>query len=186
MQGAKLIPYSPSATKKRIFDEEELAKWLKGFVPKLKRTTTRNDCDRLILSVERSDFAEKYYGGWIKCIFNKRNEKGKVISETNTTNSWDLTHTQITILENNPQLDSIYIKRDSLRAENGDWKMEEMKKELNWISSGGEAIVLKELVCDMEVAVRVHPFDPNLFTEKANMDDYDFLPYFSEGIFVNI
>ena len=38
-----------------MFSEETIKKWARGFVPKLKRTTTRDDRDRLILSVERKE-----------------------------------------------------------------------------------------------------------------------------------
>ena len=55
---------------------EAVEKWLENFKKKLKRTTSRDDLDRLILSVERSEFKDDGCGQWIEVIFE--DEKGRV------------------------------------------------------------------------------------------------------------
>ena len=75
-------------------------KWLEDFKKKLKRTTSRDDLDRLILSVERYEVEKSSLAGWEEVLFE--NGKGKVDTEYNS-EEWFITSFQKMILEKNPE-----------------------------------------------------------------------------------
>ena len=161
---------------------ECINKWLDNFKKKLRRTTTRDDLDRLILSLDRFEFSEKVCGGWKDVNFKLSglftiillNDKGEKCGNFNHCS----TSFQKTILEKNPQLKR-KIDRSELREEGGKWILEQFLEE-KIISVGGEAIVLKEKFGELEVAVRVQVFDSALFTD--NNEEFEFDIHLSKGI----
>ena len=142
------------------FDE-----WLKCFLPKLKRESTRTAKCRLLASVERHEFKDKLNAiSWRFCKFDGNegiifdaNKKQKEV--------FDATSFQKKILRENPDLLNVLIGRSEMKEENGKWQfLDGLKKKM--ISEGGEAIVFSEKFGDGDFAVRVQVFDPFLFTTK--------------------
>jgi len=107
--------------------------------------------------------------------------------ENSVTTGFDLTPTQEDILLKDRQkspkekLEGQWIKRSDIKEEKGDWYFETMEQNLDWISSGGEAIVVKDSFGGFDAAVRVHPFDSILFTEDNTYEKYNFIPKFARG-----
>ena len=155
---------------------ENLEKWRKEFVKKIGRTTTRSDLDRLILAVERREFKEYSMALWTEVFF--QNKKGKVTLINNLYEEFVVSEFERTILEREPNLNSRKIEKSNLKHEDGEWQLE---KSLKKISSGGEAVVLEEIISGLKVAVRVACFDPALFT--GDMEEYEFEWHLSKGDF---
>lgn len=148
--------------------KKEIKSWLKGFLSKLKRTSTRTEKCRLILSVERMKFDDDHIAAtWKDIVFNNRkvvlyDRKGKSLE------TLDMTYFQREIIKKNPDLLNQKLSRYDIKEEYGKWELpQEVKSKL--ISSGGEAIILAEKFGDLEVAVRVHVFDPFLFTDADTL-----------------
>ena len=139
---------------------EAVKEWLEGFKKKLKRTTSRDDLDRLILSVERHEFEKYWNANWEEIVFENGEGKFCVNGEEE---KWAITAFQKTILEKNPSFKSRKIARSELKEETGEWILDQSFKS---ISEGGEAIVLEEKFGELEVAVRVQAFDSGIFTKK--------------------
>ena len=151
-------------------------KWVKEFKTKLKRTTSRNDLDRLILSVERRDFEERNLGQWEEVTFT--NEKGKVCDDV-FSEEWAINSLQKAILDKNTELEGRTIRRSELQEETGEWILDKsLQKKV--ISAGGEAIVLEEKFGELDVAVRVQCFDSAMFVEEYK-DEFEFEIHLSEG-----
>jgi hypothetical protein len=137
--------------------------WLKCFLPKLKRESTRTAKCRLLASVERHEFVDEYIAiNWRFCKFvgNKgilfdKNEKKR--------EEFEATSFQKKILRENPDLSNIFIGRSEIEEENGKWQLLDGLKE-KIISEGGEAVVFCEKFGEKVFAVRVQIFDPFLFT----------------------
>jgi len=155
---------------------DNLEEWRKELVKKIGRTTTRTDSDRLILAVERRQFEDYWKFQWTKVIFG--NEKGKVTTEEGYSNDFEISEFERKILEQNQNLKNIEIKNSALTQENGEWTLESSLKE---ISRGGEAVVLKETINGLKVAVRVACFDSALFV--GDMEDFSFQWHLSKGDF---
>ena len=51
--------------------KDNLRNWITPFLGKLKKTTTRNDRDRLILAVERKEFKDEWMPEWEELTFAK-------------------------------------------------------------------------------------------------------------------
>merc|ERR1712176_809643 len=156
-----------------------LEQWRKDFVEKLKRTTTRTDQDRLILAIDRREFEDWTMAEWTEVIFG--NEKGKV-SYTDKygdfeSEEFNLSDFERKILAKNENLRNQKIEKSSLKAEDGNWN-------LKGISSGGEAIVFKEKIDGLELAVRVACFDSALFT--GDTEDYSYEWHLSEDFKVAV
>jgi hypothetical protein len=141
----------------------KLDEWLKCFLPKLKRESTRTAKCRLLASVERHEFeyksdAEKWR--YCKFVGNKgiifKENKGQLVD-------FEATSFQKKILRENPELRNVFIGRSEIKEENGKWQLLDGLKE-KIISEGGEAIVFSEKFGENEFAVRVQIFDPFLFT----------------------
>ena len=148
--------------------KREVENWLKGFLLKLKRISTRTERCRLILSVERMKFDDEHIAAtWKDAVFNNRkvvlyDRKGKSLE------TLDMTYFQKEIIKKNPGLLNKRISRYDIKEEYGKWELaQEVKSKL--ISSGGEAIILAEQFGDLEVAVRIHVFDPFLFTDADTL-----------------
>ena len=67
------------STHPKELTRESVKNWLQTFQKKLKRTTSRDDLDRLILSVERMEFDDNRCALWEQVIF--QNGKGKVFCQ---------------------------------------------------------------------------------------------------------
>ena len=144
---------------------DNLEKWRKEFVKKMKRTTTRTDLDRLILAVDRRKFKEDYMAGWTKVIFE--NGKGKVTTKEGLSEKFVISEFERKILgqkknhlgslfrkilDQKKNLKNTELKKSALTQENGEWTLDSSLKE---ISRGGEAVVLEETIEGLKVAVRV-------------------------------
>ena len=143
---------------------------------KIERTTTRTDLDRLILAVERREFEKNSMGGWTEVIF--QNKKGNVTNNNGNSEEFVVSKFEQTILEREPNLNSRNIEKSDLQEEDGEWQLDNSLKK---ISSGGEAVVLEEIISGLKVAVRVACFDPALFT--GDMAEYEFEWHLSKGDF---
>ena len=164
-------------THPKEFTREAVEKWLEDFKKKLKRKTCRDDLDRLILSVERSDFEKKYIADWEEVIFE--NGRGKVSGgQWKKEEEWAITSFQKMIIGKNPHLER-KIQRSELKEEKGEWILEK-SLERNLISAGREAIVLKDKFGQLEVAVRVQAFDSALFVNE-NSEGLEFKIHLSKG-----
>ena len=142
--------------------KESVDNWLKVFYKQLQRTSSRNHLDRLILSIERTDFNNTDSAGWSEFIFE--NNVGKVHPES----KWQATLLQKKILESNYDCRANFIPRSELKEETGSWQLNDsLKKKL--ISKGGEAIVIMEEIEGLEVVARVQVFDPLVFTKNEEI-----------------
>ena len=141
---------------------EKVNQWVKLFLSKLCRETTRTAKCRLIASVERHEFEDEENAvDWRFCKFDENKgflfDQDKVLLE-----EFPSTFFQKKLL---PGLENIFIGRSEIREENGQWKLEdELKGKL--INSGGEAVVFSEEFGETEMAVRVQIFDPFFLTKK--------------------
>jgi hypothetical protein len=127
------------------FDE-----WLKCFLPKLKRESTKTAKCRLIASVERHEF--EYNGNaekWRFCKFD--GNKGIIFNKNrNQLERFEATSFQKKILRENPELLNVFISRSEINEENGKWQLSDLLKE-KIISEGGEAIVFCEKFGEMNL-----------------------------------
>ena len=164
----------------------EINNWVKFFLRKLERESTRTAKCRLIASVERHEFGDnlgsekwqfgvgfsdtdsaenwrsfKFVGneGVIFCIFGEFGQRIYNVGKFKATTF------QKKILSENPSLKNISIGRSEIKEESGEWKLDnELKAKL--ISEGGEAIVLDWKFGEHEMAVWIQVFDAFLFTKK--------------------
>ena len=139
-----------------------LNEWLKCFLPKLKRESTRTAKCRLLASVERHELRyDNYAVRWRFCKFDGK--KGILFDKNKKLEEFEATFFQKKILRENPDLLNVLIGRSEIKEENGKWQLLDGLKE-KIISEGGEAIVFCEKFGEKEFAVRVQIFDPFLFT----------------------
>ena len=99
-------------------------------------------------------------------VFGFQGQKGYIIRPNKKViESFDITAYQSHLLSTQPYLKDIYINRSDLKEETGEWSLhpDHVPKK---ISEGGEALILTQKFGQKEYAVRVHVFDPYLFTEK--------------------
>jgi hypothetical protein len=142
---------------------DKMGEWLKCFLPKLKRESTRTAKCRLVASVERHEFGNDWnakYWRFCKFVGNKG-----ILFDKNKRQQEEFYATpfQKKILSENPDLLNVFIGRSEIKEENGKWQFLDGLKE-KIISEGGEAIVFSEKFGEKEFAVRVQIFDPFLFT----------------------
>jgi hypothetical protein len=166
------------STHPEVLTRENLEEWRKEFVKKMKRTTTRTDSDRLILAVDRRHFKRNLVASWTEVIFE--DGKGKVTAEYGRSEEFEISNFERKILDQMKNQKKIELKKSELQQENGEWTPDCSLKE---ISRGGEAVVMKETIEKLEVAVRVACFDSALFV--GNMDDCSFEWHLSKGDFFN-
>ncbi|CBY15690.1 unnamed protein product [Oikopleura dioica] len=147
----------------------EINEWMKLFLPKLERESTRTEKCRLVASVERHQFGnDENAGYWRFCKFVGK--KGIIFRENQTQlEEFEATSFQKKILDRNPNLSNVFIGRSEIKEENGKWKLENELKE-RIISEGVEAIVFREKFGKDEMAVRIQIFDPFLFSQKFGAD----------------
>jgi hypothetical protein len=108
---------------------ENLEKWRKEFVKKMKRTTTRTDSDRVILAVDRRQFKKDWMAGWMKVIFE--DGKGKVIHKKGSSEEFEISEFERKILDQKKNQEKIEIEKSSLKQENGEWTLESSLEEIS-------------------------------------------------------
>jgi len=139
----------------------EIDNWLKYFLPKLERESTRTEKCRLIASVERHEFGGYWNAeNWRFCKFVGKN---RIIFDDDKEEKFKITSFQKKILRRNPSLKNVFLGRSEIKEETGFWKLNAELKN-NIISEGGEAVILLEKFGNLEAAVRIHVFDAFLFT----------------------
>ena len=165
-------------------EREKVETWLEGFLPKLERSTTRTQKCRLLESVERMEFEYNEYAVWWDHVkFGKdwrRRSYGKILEKKKDLENFAVTDFQKTIFEEEKTLFGQKIRRSEIKQESGEWKMS-TEFEANFISQGGEAIVLEESFDGLDVAVRVQVFDPFLFTKNLKREDISCEIHLSKG-----
>ena len=164
---------------------DKIDEWVKCFLPKLERESTRTEKCRLIASVERHEFEDdldaKY---WRFCKFV--GNKGLIFSEKKRQiEAFKATSFQKRILRQNPILKNVFLGRSENKEENGIWNLKnELKKKL--LSEGGEAIVLNLKFGENLMAVRIAIFDPFLFTKQFCAGQIKFRTHLISGLFYSI
>ena len=163
--------------------KQQVEKWRESFTKKLKRTTSRNDMDRLLLSVDRTFFDDDKGAGWTKVKFE--NGRGRVKYKNGET-GFKITPFQEKLLsKENVQKeieglkDDFWIPKSKLDEETGVWITEDDSK--STVHVGGEAVVYKEIIGKKEYAVRVHAFDTAIFTLKCSDNDLVYDIHLSTG-----
>ncbi|CBY13855.1 unnamed protein product [Oikopleura dioica] len=144
---------------------DKIDEWVKLFLPKLERESTRTEKCRLIASVERHEFEDDSNAAdWRFCKFVGKN--GIIFNEDKRQiQKFKATSFQKRILRRNPNLSDIFIGRSEIKEENGIWNFKnELKDEL--LSERGEAIVFSQKFGENLMAVRIAVFDPFLFTKQ--------------------
>ena len=159
----------------RELTRDNLKQWQTEFVKKIGRTTTRTDSDRLILAVERREFNRHDMAQWTEVIFEDGIGKvtGKYASE-----EFIISEFERKVLEKsqNQNLNGLIMKKSELKEEDVEWQLENSLKK---ISSGGEAVILEEIISGLKVAVRVQCFDSLIFT--GDLKEYEFVWHLSSG-----
>ncbi|CBY13561.1 unnamed protein product [Oikopleura dioica] len=156
----------------REYLRDEINNWaVKIFLPKLKRETDKTEKCRLIASVERHTFEDDIYAiQWKNFQFvenHAESEKFILVDEKRTkiSGKMNASFLQKKILGNDSDLLNTFISKNDVKNEGvtKGWKPNEY---LEKIFIGGEAAIFKEKFENHEMAVRVHAFDPFIFTEK--------------------
>ena len=160
--------------------KEEMEIWLTGFLPKLKRNSTRTQKCRLISSVERMLFKIDWHAvRWEYVRFGEEEAeiffKGEVSLE-----KIKLTEFQKIILESDSSLKNQLLCRSKIKPETGKWDIPADLKNKK-ISFGGEALVFSEKFGDLETALRVQIFDPFLFSEDFGVNSISWKIHFERG-----
>ena len=156
--------------------KECIKKWQENFTKKLERTTSRKALDRLILSVDRVDFDNVEGAAWTKVKFI--NGRGHVAYKDGQT-EFEVTPFQKKLLLDKNVIEKYrdtWIPKSKLEEENGEWKDSE-----STVYVGGEAIVFKESIGNVEVAVRVQAFDSALYTPECSDDQLIYETHLSTG-----
>jgi len=162
----------------------EINEWVKLFLPKLERESTRTEKCRLVASVERHKFRDKSNAvEWRFCKFVGK--KGLLFDDKKQQlGKFKPTSFQKKILDRNPSLSNVFMKnfigRSEIKEETGKWKLEnELKGRI--ISEGGEAIVFCGKFGKAEMAVRIQIFDSFLFSKKFGTNSIKFKTHLISG-----
>ncbi|CBY31500.1 unnamed protein product [Oikopleura dioica] len=149
--------------------KKKIEKWLKGFLAKLKRTSTRTEKCRLILAVERMQFENDNYAPlWQYIRFGEEN--GDIFGKfKQSLQKIKITNFQKQLLKSNAALKNKLIGHSEIKEERGEWQIPAELK-IKVISEGGEALVFSENFGICEFAVRLQIFDPFLFTNDFGLD----------------
>ena len=104
-------------------ERKEVEKWLRRFVPKLKRTTTRKKKCRLISAVERTQFRDDVNAfHWEFCEFD--GTTGAIFNHWKDKNEdFEITEIQKQILLSEPALMNKKIGRWEIEEELGEWEL---------------------------------------------------------------
>ena len=149
---------------------KEIDEWVKSFLPKLERESTRTEKCRLIASVERHEFRRDWHAViWRFCKFVGKN--GIIFDDDKKElEKFKITSFQKKILRRNPSLKNVFLGRSEIKEESGEWKLnDELKNKI--ISEGGEAVIFFEKFGYLKVAVRIHLFDAFLFTTNFGANE---------------
>ena len=153
--------------------KDEIKNWLKKFLRKLKRKTSRTNKCRFILSVERQIFDDDDFAlKWDEIIIEAGGSEFQLKNYSETwKKTFEASKYQKELIEKIFQEEKAYrrrneiliIERSELREENDQWDFEGLEKQ----NEGGEAILFFHQFEDEddELAIRVQCFDPALFTE---------------------
>ena len=158
----------------------EIDNWVKCFLPKLERESTRTEKCRLIASVERQEFENKWNADkWRFCKFVGK--EGIIVDdEKKELEKFKITSFQKKILRRNPSLENVFLGRSEIKEENAFWKFnDELKRKR--ISEGGEALVFLEKFGKFEAAVRIHLFDTFLFTANFGSNEVKWKTHLISG-----
>ena len=159
---------------------DEINEWVKLFLPKLERESTRTEECRLIASVERYEFGIHWYARkWQFCQFVG---KTFILFDDERRELWQfkITSFQKKILRRNPSLENVFHGRSEIKEENGFWKLND-ELERKKISEGGEALIILEKFGNFEAAIRVHIFDAFLFTTKFGVNELKWKTHLISG-----
>jgi hypothetical protein len=183
----------------KLNSKEVMESWLTGFLKKLKRSSTRTQKCRLLLSVERMEFENhKFAADWQYVRFGKYEAEILDKEKKRLGEKKRITEYQRIILEsyessldsralnrggvfNHESLINAELCRSKIKAETGEWAIQD---DLKKISEGGEALVFSQKFGDDETAVRVHIFDPFLLTAKFDSDMVVWKAHFETGLFL--
>ena len=161
--------------------KEKIEIWLKAFLPKLTRNSTRTQKCRLISSIERMNFKDdsRYWNAAIWQFVRFGENEAEILRKYKRGfEKLKLTEFQKMILKSNRELKNEMMSRSEINEENGKWHFSD---DFEIISEGGEALVLKEKFGDFETAVRLQIFDSFLFTENFGFDSISFKIHFQKG-----
>ena len=148
----------------------EIDEWVKYFLPKLERESTRTEKCRLIASVERQEFRYlKTALEWQFCKFDGKN--GIILDAAKIEiDNFKITSFQKKILRQNPKIENVFLDRNKIKEETGFWKLnDELKNKKKF--EGGEAVIFFKKFGNLEAAVRVHIFDSFLFTTSFGANE---------------
>ena len=159
--------------------KKEIEIWLTGFLSKLKRTSTRTQQCRLISSVERMEFKSDWNAEWWQYV-QFGDEEAAIFNKHQTFEKLKLTKFQKIILKSDPSLKNQFLGRSEIKPETGKWEIPAELESRN-ISEGGEAIVFSDDFGDEKAVVRVHLFDPFLFTKDFGLDSLSWKIHFEKG-----
>jgi len=162
---------------------DKIDEWVKLFLPKLERESTRTEKCRLVASVERHEFGR--FGSarnWRFCKFD--GNKGILFDENEEElEEFKATSFQKKILRQNPTLSNVVLDRSEIMEENGKWNLKnELKNKL--LSEGGEAIVFSEKFGENLMAVRIAVFDSFLFTKQFGAGQIKWRTHLISGLFL--
>ena len=167
---------------KLLNSEEEMDAWLESFLTQMERTSSRTALCRLILSVERMEFSDhKFAADWQFVRFGK-NESEILDKNKLPLQKMKITEFQRMILVSNSSFNNEDLCRSSVKAETGKWYLQ--GKPSKKIAEGGEAVVFSERFADFQTAVRVHIFDPFLFTSDFGSESLTWKAHFDKGLFL--
>jgi len=167
----------------RAILRNEIDEWVKLFLPKLERESTRTEKCRLIASVERKEFARvRNAVKWRFCKFVGNN--GIIFNdEKEKLEKFKITSFQKKILRRNPKFENVFLGRSEIKEESGEWKLnDELKNKI--ISEGGEAVIFLEKFGNLEAAVRIQLFDAFLFTSNFGANEFKWKTNLISGVFI--
>ena len=104
---------------------DKVSEWVRGFLPKLKRESSRTEKCRLVASVERHEFRGDLIGtfNWRFCKFV--GDKGFIFNaEERELEEFTATLFQEKILGQDPSLSGVLVARSEITEEIGEWKFE--------------------------------------------------------------
>jgi len=163
--------------------KEEMEIWLTGFLAKLKRNSTRTQKCRLISSVERMKFEDDRYALFWEYVRFGEEEAEIFEKDKRSIQKLKLTEFQKMILESDSSLKNQLFGLSEIKPETGKWEIS-ADLEKRKISEGGEAIVFSDDFGDKKAVVRVHIFDPFLFSKEFRLDSLSWKIHFEKGLFL--
>ena len=165
---------------KRSYRRKRVGEWLTGFSKKLNRTSTRGDKCRLISSIERTQFEKDINAVFWRYVKFKENHAKIYNGKKEFLEKIRLNGFQKMLLKTNTSLKYEFLGRSDIQVEAGEWNI---APDVEILSEGGEALVLSVTFEAVKTAVRIHVFDPMLFTEKLSLNSCTWKIHFENGTF---